>query len=126
MTMSRGLVASGGPMRRVGATLALALSLLGCSMVSPSPDPAGAMAHMTYDLSADPCSADQWVTGVIVRGPSGQAAIQDDQGVVRVLVWGTHNTAAVDWGHRYRIGGRWFDSDAMLWACAGASAVIPQ
>jgi hypothetical protein len=82
---------------------------------------------MSYDmLNGPPCAANVWVTGVIVRGPSRQASIQDDQGVVTFLVWGTSNTATVEWGHRYRIGERFSGEGGPFWACAGASAVIPQ
>jgi len=109
--------------------LALALIVAGCGTV-PSPlqsyPPGGAMAHMASDLAQDPCNAEVWVTGVITPNADGSAAIRDDQGVVRNLVWGTHNTAAVEWGRRYRIGGRWFNTPDTLWACGGANAVIPQ
>jgi hypothetical protein len=84
------------------------------------------MAHMAFDLGWGPCPAQLWITGVIVRGDSGQATIRDDQGVVRQLVWGTHNTGVVDWDRRYRIGGQWFNPETTFWACAGADAVIPQ
>ncbi len=114
------MIPAGGRMRRVAATLALALGLAGCGSGS-------AMAHMAYDLNWEPCSAQVCVTGVIVPGEAGDPEIRDDQGVVHPLVWGTHNTAVVDWGHRYRIGGTWFNAiGGTLWACAGADAVIPQ
>jgi hypothetical protein len=115
-------------MRRAIAILSLAISLAGCGLL-PAPhdsSPAGAMAHMAGDLGWENCPVELWVTGVIVRGASGEANIRDDQGVVRGLVWGTHNTAVVDWGNRYRIGGRWFSGESTLWACGGADAVIPQ
>jgi hypothetical protein len=83
------------------------------------------MAHMMGDLGWENCPVELWITGVIVRGGSGEAAIRDDQGVVRQLVWGSSNTAVVDWDRRYRIGGRWFNSESTLWACGGADAVIP-
>jgi hypothetical protein len=114
--------------RRLATGLVLALWLCGCGLV-PSPhdsSSAGAMAHMAGDLGWEPCTAEVWVTGVIVPGEAGNAEIKDDQGVVRSLVWGTHNTAVVDWGRRYRIGGRWFNTESSLWACAGADTVIPQ
>jgi|SRR3954463_16750221 hypothetical protein len=110
-------------MRRAAVAVALVLALAACSSVR---DPFGPMAHMRYDLNDGPCSAEVWVTGVIVGDQSGLAAIQDDQGVVRSLVWGSHNTASVDWGHRYTIGGSWFNVETNLWACAGADAVIPR
>ena len=85
------------------------------------------MAHMGHDLNWEPCAAQVWITGVILPGTAGDAEIRDDQGVVHPLVWGTHNTAVVDWNHRYRIGGKWFNADGQtFWACAGADAVIPQ
>ena len=87
------------------------------------------MAHMTTDTapSLPNCTADVWVTGIIVPGTNGEPSIRDDQGLVRLLIWGSHNTAVVDWGSRYRIGGQWFDGyNLELWACAGANAVIPQ
>ena len=83
------------------------------------------MDLMARDLGWPSCAADVWITGVIVRGESGQPTIRDDQGVVRQLVWGTHNTAVVEWDHRYRIGGKWFNPATVFWACAGADAVIP-
>ena len=115
-------------MRRAITTLGLAIGVAGCGLV-PAPhdsSPSGAMAHMAGDLGWENCAPEVWVTGVIVRGKSGQATIRDDQGVVRQLVWGTHNTGVVDWDRRYRIGGRWFNSSDTLWACGGADAVIPQ
>jgi hypothetical protein len=108
--------------------LVLVLWLCGCGL-APAPhdsSPSGAMAHMAYDLNWEPCPAEVWVTGVIVPGEYGLAEIKDDRGIVRLLTWGTHNTAVVDWGRRYRIGGRWFNTEANLWACGGADAVIPQ
>jgi hypothetical protein len=114
--------------RQIVTALVLAVWLSGCGL-APAPhdsSPAGAMAHMGGDLGWEPCAAEVWVTGVIVPGEAGNAEIKDDQGVVRSLVWGTHNTAVVDWGRRYRIGGRWFNTESSLWACAGAEAVIPQ
>jgi hypothetical protein len=85
------------------------------------------MAHMAGDLSWENCPVEVWITGVITPNDSGHAAIRDDGGVLRGLVWGTHNTAVVEWGQGYRIGGRWFSGDpSTLWACGGADAVIPQ
>jgi hypothetical protein len=115
-------------MPRAITMLGLALGLAGCGLV-PAPhdsSPAGAMAHMAYDLGWEPCPADLWITGVIVPGSSGEVTIRDDQGVVRGLVWGTHNTGVVDWNRRYRIGGHCFNEPTPFWACAGADAVIPQ
>ena len=110
------------------ATLTLGLLLAGCGLFAGAHDssPSGAMAHMAFDLNWPPCQAAVWITGVIVPGTAGDAEIKDDQGIVRRLVWGTHNTGVVDWGLRYRIGGRWFNPDTAFWACAGADAVIPQ
>jgi hypothetical protein len=114
--------------RRAITTLGLAIGLAGCGLAQSPHDSSasGAMAHMAGDLGWEACAAVVWVTGVIVPGESGQATIRDDQGVVRQLVWGTHNTGVVDWGNRYRIGGRWFNTETTLWACGGADAVIPQ
>ena len=115
-------------MRRLVTGLVLALWLSGCGL-APAPhdsSAAGAMAHVGYDLGWEPCPTEVWVTGVIVPGVAGDTEIEDDQGIVRSLVWGTHNTAVVDWGRRYRIGGRWFNTEATLWACGGADAVIPE
>ena len=115
-------------MRFLATGLVISLWLTGCGLV-PAPhdsSPAGAMAHMAGDLGWEPCAALVWVTGVIVPGEAGDAEIKDDQGVVRHLVWGTHNTAVVDWNRRYRIGGSWFNTEDTLWACGGADAVIPQ
>ena len=106
----------------------LVIALAGCGLV-PAPhgsSPTGAMAHMTGDLGWENCPVELWVTGVIVPDSAGHAAIRDDQGVVRAIVWGSFNTGVVDWDRSYRIGGRWFNSPATLWACGGADAVIPQ
>jgi hypothetical protein len=97
------------------------------------------MAHMWctcffHDPPAfyQPCHADVWITGVIVPGWSGHAAIQDDQGKVTTLDWDLPMPAVVEWGHRYKIGGLVNElqhsrpSGDTLWACAGADAVIPQ
>ena len=114
--------------RRLAATLVLALCVSGCGLF-PAPhdsSPSGAMAHMAGDLGWQNCPVQLWVTGVIVRDIWGHAAIRDDQGVVRSIVWGSYNTAVVDWDRRYRIGGRWFNTEDTLWACGGADAVIPQ
>jgi hypothetical protein len=108
--------------------LGLALWLAGCGLLPAPPhdsSPSGAMAHMSFDLGWENCPVEVWVTGVIVNS-EGSAAIRDDQGVVRLLTWGSHNTAVVDWDRRYRIGGRWFNTSDNLWACGGADAVIPQ
>jgi hypothetical protein len=108
--------------RRIVTGLVLALGLAACG---------SAMPHMARDLNWEPCAAELWITGVIVPGTMGDAEIRDDQGATHGLVWGTHNSAVVDWGRRYRIGGRWFDPPdgtfaGTFWACAGADAVIPQ
>ena len=115
-------------MRRIAIGLGIALSLTGCGLMPWPHDSsaAGAMGHMTGDLGWENCPVEVWVTGVIVPNSNGDASIKDDQGVVRKLVWGTHNTAVVDWDRRYRIGGRWFNTSDTLWACGGAGAVIPQ
>ncbi len=116
-------------MRRVVVTLALSLVLAGCGslpQLSHDTSPAGAMANMLSDLEWENCPVEVWVTGTITPDDYGRAAIMDDQGVLRGLVWGTHNTAVVDWGRRYRIGGRWFGTPSTLWACGGADAVISQ
>jgi hypothetical protein len=116
-------------MRRVAVTLALSVVAAGCGSLPQPPhdsSPSGAMAHMASDLGWENCPVDVWVTGVITPDDSGMAAIRDDQGVVHALVWGTDNTAVVDWGRRYRIGGRWFSGVSTFWACGGADAVIPQ
>jgi hypothetical protein len=87
----------------------------------------GAMAHMSGDLGWPPCPVSLSLTGVIVPGAAGDAELRDDQGVMHPLVWGTHNTAVVDWNRRYSIGGKWFDAvGGTFWACAGAHAVIPE
>lgn len=116
-------------MRRVAVTLALSLVVGGCgSLPQPSHDSSasGAMAHMAGDLGWENCPVELWITGVITPGDSGSAAIRDDEGVVYGLVWGSQNTAVVDWDRRYRIGGRWFNTPSTFWACGGADAVIPQ
>ena len=124
-------------MGRFAVTLALALTLivLGCGLLPQSlhdSSPSGAMAHMAHDL--DPpifgpnrtCVPSEWVTGVIVPAQGGSAAIKTDDGVVRLLTWGSHNPAVVDWNRRYTIGGRQFTGALTLWACGGPNSVIPQ
>ncbi len=118
-----------GRMRRKAATLALPLFLAACAP-GPTPydsSPSGAMAHMSGDLNMDPCTASVWITGVIVGQEQGFVGLRDDRGVVYPLIWGSHNTAVVDYGRRYKIGGTWFPVfEGRFWACAGADAVIPQ
>ncbi len=81
---------------------------------------------MAGDLGWEPCPATVWITGVIVGQEQGFVGLRDDQGVVYGLVWGTHNTGKVDYGRRYKIGGKWFSGVNQFWACAEADAVIPQ
>ena len=108
-------------MGRIVLGAVAALMLAGCSSAAGS-----AMGSMTRDLGWDGCPngpASVWLTGVIVPGDSGAASLKDDQGVVHILVWGTHNSAVVDWGGRYRIGGQWFNADGgRFWACGGATS----
>jgi hypothetical protein len=110
-------------MRQVAVTLALSLVLAGCG-------PSGsAMDHMIGNAGYWPNCPNPgvWVTGVITPGVEGRASIKDDDGVVHGLVWGSDKTAVVEWGRRYRIGGRWWNEEGGdLWACGGADAVIPQ
>lgn len=122
-------------MRRTAVTLALALIVIGCALVpQPTHDssPSGAMAHMGTDpgdVLSGPngtCVPNEWVTGVIVPGASGEATIKDDHGYVRRLTWGFHNPAVVDWNRRYTIGGGEFTGRDTFWACGGADSVIPQ
>ena len=106
------------------AALALAPLLAGCGSLSGS---SGAMQHMARDLGWEHCPATVWLTGVVVPGEQGEASLEDDQGVVHMLIWGTHNTGVVDWNRRYKLGGRWFNANGgAFWACAGAEAVVPQ
>jgi hypothetical protein len=118
-------------MRRVAVTLAMSFVVAGCGQL-PQPYPTdSAMAHMIGDAGGwttcpGGAPADVWVTGVIAPDADGFAGIKDDQGVFHPLVWGSGNTATVEWGRRYRIGGIWFNEPPTLWTCAGASAVIPQ
>jgi hypothetical protein len=109
-------------MRKVAVTLALWLVVAGCGLSG------SAMDHMARDLNWPNCAnPGVWVTGVITPGVDGSAGIRDDDGVVHGLVWGSANTGVVEWGRRYRIGGRWFNEEAgVFWACGGADAVIPQ
>lgn len=75
-----------------------------------------------YVTGTPPCQPSVWITGVIVKS----AGIQDDNGVVSGLIWGLNNTARVEYGKRYKIGGQWFGNPGgTLWAC-NAEAVIPQ
>lgn len=115
-------------MRRVAVTLVFSLVVGGCGVLpQPSHDSSasGAMAHMAFDLGWESCPVQLWITGVVEPDARG-VAIRDDQGVVYGLVWGSQNTAVVDWDRRYRIGGRWFSEPSTFWACGGADAVIPQ
>jgi len=82
------------------------------------------MAAIAYVLDSTHCDAAQWIEGVIVPGDH-TVGIKTDQGVVIPLFWARDNTAVLQWGHRYKIGGE-YPFDGSLWACAGASAVIPE
>jgi hypothetical protein len=122
----------------IGACLLVALT--GCSNTDPTPD--DAMAHISRDIfyvGGQRCQPSVWITGVIVNGPlardpawpSGQSVgvgIQDDiNGVIYGLIWGGTNTARVEYGKRYKLGGAWFGNPGIIfWTCAGAEAVIPQ
>ena len=111
-------------MRRVITTLALVLSLVGCQAPAPTPEP-------TYVLAADiintRCGASTYIVGLIVVDPSGNLAIQDDEGVTTPLLWSVHGGAVPKLGHRYKIGGQIAEwAGGRLWACAGADNVIPQ
>lgn len=113
-------------MRRVAVTLALSLVVGGCGPLPELPQ-GSAMEHMLGDAGGWPnCQPVVWVTGVITPDEYGNAAIRADLGGVHPLVWGSANTAVVEWGRRYRIGGQWFNGPPTLWACGGADAVIPQ
>jgi hypothetical protein len=86
------------------------------------------MKHMAGDMSVQadrPCTPEVWITGVVTPNAQGFAAIRDDEGKLSNLVWRITNTATVEWGRRYRIGGRWFSPEA-FWACGEADSVIPQ
>jgi hypothetical protein len=76
--------------------------------------------------SVDPwsCTAQLWVTGVIVPDRRGSAAIRDDQGVVRSITWGLDNTAVVYWGRRYRMGGLQFTGPDTFWACDPDAVIL--
>jgi hypothetical protein len=123
-------------MHRVALTLVLLMIAAGCGTGSSGSAteriPSGsAMGHMMRDAGGwTTCPGsmppDAWVTGVITPTSDGFAAIRDDLGALHPLMWGSGNTATVEWGGRYRIGGIWFNSSDTLWACAGAEAVIPQ
>lgn len=133
--------AVGGRMGRVAAILVLALGLAGSVAPPHDSSASGAMARLcdptgcsAGDQNAEPCTASVWITGVIVPGQRwGDVEIRDDQGVLHWLIWGSHNTAVVDWNRRYRLGGQWIingfgaeGGGATFWACAGADAVIPR
>jgi hypothetical protein len=109
-------------MGHIVTALALAALLAGCGSIAGTP----ATSSMARDVFNQPCDATNWVTGVIVQGSGGEAALRTDQGEVIGLVWGSQNDAVVYWGSRYRIGGTWFGGPERFWACAGAQAVIPQ
>jgi hypothetical protein len=125
-------------MKRLAATLAVAFIVIGCGLLPQPHDssPSGAMAHMSYDTDSPfgftgpngTCVPEVWVTGKIVPvdGDGSDAAIRDDDGVVRRLTWGSHNPAVVDWNRRYNIGGSGRMGTDILWACGGADSVIPQ
>jgi hypothetical protein len=87
------------------------------------------MAHMSTDAGSafgdGTCVPEVWLTGTIVPDAGGSAVIRDDQGLVRRLMWGSHNPAVVDWNRRYTIGGVTRLTDG-LWACGGADSVLPE
>jgi hypothetical protein len=112
-------------MRKCLIAACLLVGLAACSNTDPKPDDATAyLPRDIFYVGGQRCEASLWITGVIVK-PSG---IQDDDnGVVYGLMWGLSNTAHVEYGKRYKIGGTWFGNPGgTFWACAGAEAVIPQ
>ena len=117
---------------RFAVTVSLAFAVTACGLL-PRPihdsSPAGAMAHMGTAIPdgpyASPCVPREWVTGIIVPGKSGEAAIRDDHGFVRQLTWGPFNRAVIDWNRRYTIGGGQFLGPDTLVACGEADSVIP-
>lgn len=110
---------------RLGLLLAgLLVVLVACSNTDPANDTTAHIPRDIYQVKpSDQCPARVWITGTITPG----ARIRDDSGVVYGLMWGAMNTAHVEYGKRYKIGGDWFSGPKpTLWACAGAEAVIPQ
>jgi len=85
------------------------------------------MANMPRDIWNPPCPAipEKWITGVIVAGTDGTAAVQDDQGTVHPLIWGSQNKAAVEWGRRYKLGGTMFEAAGGRWWVQCENEVVP-
>jgi hypothetical protein len=107
-------------MGRISTGLLAAAVLAGCSSLN------SAMKAMPRDVFGQGCDPSVWVTGVIVWSDSGPA-IKEDTGDIHPLIWGSQNTAVVEWDRRYRLGGVWFyGNGTTFWACGGADAVIPQ
>lgn len=108
-------------MFRVLAALTAVVLLAACSNTDAGPN--DATTHMARDIYLDSCPATVWITGTITP----EAELREDNGVVHGLIWGAKNTARVEYGKRYKLGGKWFGSPGdILWTCAGAEAVIPQ
>jgi hypothetical protein len=122
-------------MRQLTATLALALSLIGCGSARPD-------VQFRQDLIDNKhCSPERYVVGQLVASPD--LAILDHQGVLTPLTWPSSyslrwspglltgqidvlddtGTVVATVGHRYKIGGMDFIGNGTFWACAG---VIPQ
>jgi hypothetical protein len=121
-------------MRRVAATLALALCLLGCRAEVPVRFPIGMDVYYT---GGGGCTASSYLVGRLVIDHD-RLVLRDDQGVMTELTWrGSYRarmagdeveivdgwTVVATSGRRYKIGGNWGFPGDTFWACA---EVIPQ
>ena len=122
---------------RAIVVLVVAVCALGCG----SSAPAATSFLLTTDISGNPCSATEYVTGLLVNDATRGLVIRDDQGVVTHIVWrmsdsarqrpggeievlDSRETVIATSGRRYRIGGYAPPAfEGAFWACAGV--IIP-
>jgi hypothetical protein len=132
------------PLALAGVLVVVAVSLGACGSIVPTAgDATDDLARDIFYTGGQTCQPSVWITGVIVKGPLARESkylrpsdepvvfgtgIQDDKdGVIYGIIWGLSNTARIEYGKRYKLGGSWFGNPRVtFWACAGAGAVIPQ
>ena len=126
-------------MRRIVATFALAICLVGCGS-APRPD-----IPIAGDIIGSGCPAEEFVTGVLIADPTLGLAVQGDGGgktrlVIRMTqsarwvpdafgggtfdVLDGNGTVLATTGRSYRIGGMYASFFNGFWACA--DVWIPQ
>jgi hypothetical protein len=119
-------------LRRVVATLALTLCLLGCRSEVPF-----TIAGDLYWTGGEGCPSSAYLVGTLVIDRD-RLVLQDDRGVMTGLTWrGSYRarmagdqveivdgrTVVATSGHRYKLGGTWAPQWGGWWACG---EVIPE